>query len=463
MQPKSLSAMSAKGKGREPVNAASLLSLSDEILTRIYNHVAAEHWDAGDSKGIPPVTHLLVCKRLYELLLPIWYSYIDGPSEKDRSDAYYGRLALSGSVVTGAVQQLRLKLRPAGCTHVYSLCATLAHFRRLEILRIPDLLGGDDSELDIQNGGGAGAIEPGAAPHVLPLPILRVCEQLTRLRCLDLFHDYDLPADPVDKLPKPAALTEMEMNGLSLRPRMSSYLVRLGVKRLFLLFETTVLVEIAKLPWTTLQALTLAFGGEADAEDEKKVIEALNRQLTEVTIDQHVLQELCSFERYKFLRHAPLKRLRLSLHDDCHALRYPAFGWDTLTYLYVVAFIDLRVGTALHDLLTFVRRSPNLATVELDGAVLLSDHREGDLDSAFSDELLPHLGVLLAALRQTALTTFCLRQRTPTPPLKDFGKKRYKARVLRVLRWTRREADPKEKFSRELIWDLREVVPRAGF
>ncbi|GAA5985847.1 hypothetical protein JCM10908_006301 [Rhodotorula pacifica] len=108
----------------------TLLNLPDEILSRIFRHVHALCRSEGSS--VPPTRYLHICRRIYHVARPIWFSVLRVPHDFSAADRFLGHL-IDAKELHQHVKDLEVVLTEARPLHAAVISACLTN---LEILRM---------------------------------------------------------------------------------------------------------------------------------------------------------------------------------------------------------------------------------------------------------------------------------------------------------------------------------------
>lgn len=230
--------------------------------------VANRHRLIDKKEGIPPVGFLLVCKRLYRLIRPIWFETVDGPKRveagsQSRTLDYYSNLVLNGPARSIRTLSICSQRRLSESTSRY-LFAMIISCTAVTSVRIDDLRHTSES----------GSPARDSQAPTLPLCALTALAFLPALRVLELTYDCALPPGT---LPTPASLHELNLYGSSLGPAMSQYLKAVGVKRLRLRFVEA--ADLSSLPWASLECLRIDLSRLMSSEQVGRVTERLQQQV----------------------------------------------------------------------------------------------------------------------------------------------------------------------------------------
>ncbi|GAA5985890.1 hypothetical protein JCM10908_006321 [Rhodotorula pacifica] len=218
----------------------SLLILPDETLALVFEYLHAVYQRGGPQ--CPPLDYLVISKRLYPIVRPIWLSVLSGVRAFERGHILSGRLPDN------------LRQRPELFPHIRNLridfdwdhperLDLVSRLRNLEVLRIGSLDGYDEIPLD----DGLGVC--------FPPDLCLVLEQLPELRTI-VFEDEDVQiAEMPARLPQ---VEHVELPAIGVTRGVRKFLQRSGVTSLRV--RVTDDIDCAEsIPWAQLETLNIQY------------------------------------------------------------------------------------------------------------------------------------------------------------------------------------------------------------
>lgn len=240
--------------------------LSDELFGQIFSSIFADQPRTGATSR-----HLVLSKRLYTIIRPIWLRELEIVSSHAQVDIFLAAI-LEDRNVTKYIRSLHLGIFPL-MSHTQS--AALQYLRQLRALCIT-----------IQG-------QPQTSRPVVPAALMQGISKLPRLDSLTFVQPVILsPIPPIF----PSTLKDISIAFVTLDTHVSAALRECPIVHAFLAIDgaetkTSTRSAYGQLPWDTLRTLNVGTMEKSCAEDLSVVLQALidqvgrNRSLPRETID----------------------------------------------------------------------------------------------------------------------------------------------------------------------------------
>jgi hypothetical protein len=218
----------------------SLLSLSDELLERIFTEYYLEERQAHFRKPHAPI--LVICKRVSTLVERLWLQTIRFHASREKTELFLSDLTKWPPDKRAAVRDLEIYVHPDSTVLIYAAIADLPSLRslclRLVGYSLQDYKGRPLGTADSRGG------------------LQRVFEHCVNLRRLQVTSQ----SLPLESCRLPAKISDVTLDAATLGESTAANLQQAGITRLELHFHREVAATaFADLPWSSLRRLVLVF------------------------------------------------------------------------------------------------------------------------------------------------------------------------------------------------------------
>ncbi|GAA5898279.1 hypothetical protein JCM6882_000119 [Rhodosporidiobolus microsporus] len=404
----------AASRAREGVEGAgqassptSLLDLPDELLASIFDQVHHSLRPEEDSQAeglLVPLEHILINKRIFAIVRPLWFQSLASPWRRPRVDAFLASI-LAERETCWFTKSLYIDYAYAFPDLQMSAVRCLHQLTSLTIC-CPGAVDDDDDD-------------------TFPVRVTDGLKSLRNLRHLRIIGPADIEDKELSLERDLPSLRSLDIDNIDLMRQLLSP----GGSRITTLFLRSIRIAGCSLPWHALETIRICEEAEYDDDPEAFLSSLENAVETEIPLRQLAIEFRCSatlpdgnLNRFnithlrKLLDILPatqLEALDLRLDEMLGEWTPGEFQITSVYHLVLRASTRLSAANNLATLCAFISFFPCAISLHLHDFYFSGTDGQADALSALSpaDTALqyPHLVAFLAVMRDTSILSIRYR------------------------------------------------------